>query len=348
MGKKKSLEKLKKLEKKKKLKKLGNKKKFEKEKKWKEKAKLKKYVLGIDVGGTTCKLGIFEVEGKLVDKWEIPTDTTEHGSKILENVADSIFEKLRDKSIEIAEVLGVGIGIPGTVKKGGIVERNANLGWENVNVEEELSAKMHLPVRAGNDANVAALGEMWQGGAKGFDNILMVTLGTGVGGAVIVDGKMLSGSHGAGGEIGHMTVNKSETLQCGCGQYGCLEQYTSATGIVRMANRKSYGGQANKEEKLTAKAVLDAAKAGEESAVEVVEEVCEILGQALSNVACVSDPDIILIGGGVSKAGDYLVDCIRKHYKANAFFACENVKFALAELGNDAGIYGGAYMALDK
>lgn len=309
---------------------------------------MKKYVLGIDVGGTTCKLGIFETEGKLIDKWEIPTDTSEHGSKILDDVTDSILEKLSEKNIDLAEVLGVGIGIPGTVKKDGTVERNANLGWKNVNVEKELSVKMHLPVKAGNDANVAALGEMWQGGAKGFDNILMVTLGTGVGGAVIVDRKMLSGSHGAGGEIGHMTVNKSETLQCGCGQYGCLEQYTSATGIVRMAKRMSYVGQANKEEKLTAKTVLDAAKSGEKAAVEVVEEVCEILGQALSNVACVSDPDIILIGGGVSKAGNYLVDCIRKHYKENAFFACKNVKFALAKLGNDAGIYGGAYMALDK
>lgn len=309
---------------------------------------MKKYVLGIDVGGTTCKLGIFETEGKLIDKWEIPTDTSEHGSKILDDVTDSILEKLSEKNIDLAEALGVGIGIPGTVKKDGTVERNANLGWKNVNVEKELSVKMHLPVKAGNDANVAALGEMWQGGAKGFDNILMVTLGTGVGGAVIVDRKMLSGSHGAGGEIGHMTVNKSETLQCGCGQYGCLEQYTSATGIVRMAKRMSYVGQANKEEKLTAKTVLDAAKSGEKAAVEVVEEVCEILGQALSNVACVSDPDIILIGGGVSKAGNYLVDCIRKHYKENAFFACKNVKFALAKLGNDAGIYGGAYMALDK
>lgn len=308
---------------------------------------MKNYVLGIDVGGTTCKLGIFEITGKLIDKWEIPTDITEHGSHILDNVAESIHHRLKEKAIAPDEVQGAGIGIPGTVKKNGTVERNANLGWKNVNVEKELQAKLLLPVKTGNDANVAAMGEMWQGGARGFDNILMVTLGTGVGGAVIVDRRMLSGSHGAGGEIGHMTVNKSETLQCGCGQYGCLEQYTSATGIVRMAKRMA-GGQKNIEEDFTAKDVLDAAKGGNEAAVKVVEEVCEILGQALSNVACVSDPDIILIGGGVSKAGSYLLNCIQKHYRENAFFACEDVEFALAKLGNDAGIYGGAYMALDK
>ena len=209
-----------------------------------------------------------------------------------------------------------------------------------------------LNVKVGNDANVAALGEMWQGGAKGCKDVIMVTLGTGVGGGIIVDGKIVAGFNGAGGEIGHITVNNDEIEACNCGQYGCLEQYTSATGIVRVAKRKlaktASTTALTKYEPLTAKDIFDEAKAGDEIALSLVEEVCGILGSALSNMACVVNPEVIVIGGGVSKAGSILIDCIQKHFVETSFFACRDTKFALASLGNDAGMYGCVQMLLEE
>ena len=206
-------------------------------------------------------------------------------------------------------------------------------------------------MKAGNDANVAALGEMWQGAAKGCRDVIMVTLGTGVGGGIIVDGKVVAGFDGAGGEIGHITVNAHEKEQCNCGQYGCLEQYASATGVVRVAKRTlekaSEDTALRKHADLTAKDVFDEAKAGDKVALEVVDEVCGILGAALSNIACVVNPEVIVIGGGVSKAGDILTDAVKKHFVATSFHACVNTKFVLAGLGNDAGMYGCVEMLLD-
>lgn len=313
--------------------------------------KMKKYAFGVDVGGTTCKIGFFETDGKLLDKWEIKTDTENKGENILSDVAKAIDNKLAQEGIRKEEVQGIGIGVPGSVKIGGIVNRCINLGWGIVNVEEELGSLTGLKIKVGNDANVAALGEMWQGGAKGCKDIIMVTLGTGVGGGIVVDGKVVTGFDGAGGEIGHITVNHDEIEPCNCGQYGCLEQYTSATGIVRVAKRKL----AKTSEKtnltnfpvLTAKDVFDEAKAGDAIALGLVDEVCEILGAALSNMACVVNPEVIVIGGGVSKAGAILLDNIRKHFIETAYFGCRDTKFALAELGNDAGIYGCVQMLLN-
>ena len=312
---------------------------------------MKKYAFGVDIGGTTCKIGFFETSGKLLDKWEIKTNTANNGESILSDVAQAVDNKLAQEGISKDEVQGIGIGVPGPVKSNGVVNRCVNLGWGVVNVEEGLESLTGLKVKAGNDANVAALGEMWQGGARGSRDVVMVTLGTGVGGGIIVDGKVVAGFNGAGGEIGHITVNNDEIEACNCGQYGCLEQYTSATGIVRVAKRKldktSDETSLRGIENLTAKDVFDEAKAGDKIALGLVDEVCQILGAALSNIACVVNPEIIVIGGGVSKAGDILIETIQKHFVESSFHACRDTKFALASLGNDAGMYGCVQMLLE-
>ena len=312
---------------------------------------MKKYGFGVDIGGTTIKMGFFETDGKLLDKWEIKTNTANGGAEILSDIAKSIDNKLAQEGISKADVQGAGVGVPGPVRGGGIVNRCVNLGWGVVNVAEELGALTGLTVKVGNDANVAALGELWQGGAKGCKDAVMVTLGTGVGGGVIVDGKIVAGFHGAGGEIGHITVNPDEIEACNCGNHGCLEQYASATGIVRMAKRKlaktDEATALRNYDPLTAKDIFDEAKAGDTVAKDLVNELGLILGSALSNLAVVANPEVIVIGGGVSKAGAILIDTVAEHFKENAFYALKDTRFELATLGNDAGIYGCMAMLLD-
>ena len=311
---------------------------------------MKKYGFGVDIGGTTIKMGFFETTGQLLDKWEIKTNTENGGVNILSDVAKSIDNKLAQEGISKSEVQGVGVGVPGPVKQDAIVNRCVNLGWGIVNVAEELGALTGLQVKVGNDANVAAMGEMWQGGGKGCKDVVMVTLGTGVGGGIIVDGKIVSGFNGAGGEIGHITVNPDEIEACNCGNYGCLEQYTSATGIVRMAKRKLAKSDdettLRKFEVLTAKDIFDEAKTGDEVAKELVDELGNILGATLAKIGCVVNPEVFVIGGGVSKAGMILIDTIQEHYKETAFYASKETRFELATLGNDAGIYGCVAMIL--
>lgn len=312
---------------------------------------MKKYGFGIDVGGTTIKMSLFEMTGKMLDKWEIPTDTKNQGSSILDDIAAAVEGKLSEKKIGKEDVAGIGIGVPGPVTGSAVVIRCANLGWGRVDVAQELGAKTGLPVKVGNDANIAALGEMWQGGGKGYKNAVMVTLGTGVGGGIIIDGKIVEGPNGAGGEIGHIFVEENEPEACGCGKHGCLEQYASATGVVRLANRAlAVDGRASSLrsfDKITAKDVFDAAKDKDAVALEVVEKMGKILGTALANVACVVDPEVFVIGGGVSKAGPILTDVIQKYYIERAFHACRDARFALATLGNDAGVYGGVSLLLN-
>ncbi|MCI9124691.1 MAG: ROK family glucokinase [Eubacterium sp.] len=313
---------------------------------------MEKYGFGVDIGGTTIKMSLFEMVGEIVDKWEIPTNTADHGSSILDDVAAAIEGCLTEWKIEKEDVAGIGIGVPGPVLENAVVMKCVNLGWGRVDVARVLGEKTGLKVRVGNDANVAALGEMWQGGGKGNKNVVMVTLGTGVGGGMIVNGQVIGGSNGAGGEIGHIFVEENEPEACGCGKHGCLEQYASATGIVRLAKRAlaadgretALRGPKN----LTAKDVLDAAKAGDAMALEVVEKMGKILGTALANVACVVDPEVFVIGGGVSKAGSILIDTIQKYFKERTFSSCREIKFALAELGNDAGVYGCVYLLLSS
>lgn len=308
------------------------------------------YCFGIDVGGTTVKCGLFKTDGVLVEKWEIPTRTENNGSEIVPDVAKTIEEKLAEKNISKEEVDGIGIGVPGPVNAEGDVIAAVNLFWGYKKLSKELNELTGLTVKVGNDANVAALGEAWKGAAAGAKNVILVTLGTGVGGGIIVDGKIVAGHHGAGGEIGHANVMHDETETCNCGNKGCLEQYTSATGIVRLAKQELASSEEpsvlREEKELSAKAVLDGYKSGDALSLRVMDKVGEILGGALAMFTAVVDPETIVIGGGVSKAGQPLVDCIASHYKKYAFSACRETPIVIANLGNDAGIYGAAKMVL--
>lgn len=312
---------------------------------------MKRYGFGVDVGGTTCKIGLFDMSGIKLESWEIPTDLSDNGSAILDDIAAAVLGKMEERGISKEDVQGIGLGVPGPVGRDGTVFKCVNLGWGVFNVEQALSQRTGLAVRAGNDANVAAMGEMWQGGAAGHQDVVMITLGTGVGGGVIINGKMAAGHHGAAGEIGHIIINPDETDACGCGKKGHLEQYASATGIVRMAM-----GQLAVEkrqtvltviEPLTARDIFDAAKGGDAVSLELVDRLCEILAIAMADISNVADPEVYVIGGGVSKAGTILADGIRRHFAERAFHACENTEVVLAALGNDAGIYGCVRLLFD-
>ena len=313
---------------------------------------MKKFCIGVDIGGTTVKIGLFSEQGKVEEKWEIVTRKDEGGSFILSDIAASIQEKLEKHNIAKDKVAGIGIGVPGPVTEDGTVLKCVNLGWGIFNVADEVRKLTGIQnIKVGNDANVAALGEMWQGGGKGYKNIVMMTLGTGVGGGIILDGKILTGSKGAAGEIGHITVNYDEGDTCNCGKRGCLEQFASATGIVKEAKRlllvSDKASKLRDLQYLSAKAIFDAAKEGDELADDLVDELTKYLGIAASHIAAVVDPEAFVIGGGVSKAGEILTNRIKQNYEKNVMFALQNKEFKLAELGNDAGIYGCAKMVID-
>lgn len=310
-----------------------------------------KYGFGVDLGGTTVKLALFEENGTLLHKWEIPTVKSDSGSHILPDIAAAIRGCMAEKKLTNGDILGVGIGVPGPINGKGVVNRCVNLGWGVFNVSETLSDLLELPVKAGNDANVAALGEFWKGGGQGCENMVMATLGTGVGGGIVVEGKLLHGAHGAGGEIGHIQLNKDETEQCSCGGYGCAEQYCSATGIVRLAKRYLAANDVSSAmrgmENLSCKDIFDLARAGDVAAVVVREQYFSLLGEFLAKVCCVADPEVVVLGGGVSKAGKELIKGVEPYFQKFAFHACRETKFALAALGNDAGVYGAFKLALD-
>lgn len=312
-----------------------------------------KVCFGIDVGGTTVKIGLFTTDAKLIDSVEIPTRKEEEGSHILSDICEVIEAKLVEKKITRDDLIGVGIGIPGPITKDGTVLNCVNLGWGIFNVEEKLSQMLGgIKVKAGNDANVAALGETWQGGGRGFEDIVLVTLGTGVGGGVIIGGKIVTGSNGAAGEIGHIpVVEGADAEKCGCGKVGCLETVGSATGIVREAKKllakSSESSVLRNTEEFTCKDIFDAAKEGDKLAMEVVDKLAFYLGKAIAGIAAVTNPQVIVIGGGVSKAGKFLLEKIEEYFIKYAFHATKNAKFALATLGNDAGMYGAAALMLD-
>ena len=299
-----------------------------------------KYGFGIDLGGTTVKLAYFDENGTMLDKWEIPTVKDDGGKQILPDIAAAVRKYIDDHQIDEATILGLGIGVPGPVDGKGFVNKCVNLGWGHLNVAEELAKLTGFSVKAGNDANVAALGEYWKGGGQGCENMIFATLGTGVGGGIVIEGKLLHGTNGAGAEIGHMVLRKDETAVCGCGKRGCVEQYCSATGIVRMAGLR---GMHN----VTCKDIFDAGKAGDKVALEVLDEYYDCLGEFLASVCTVIDPQIVVLGGGVSKAGDVLLQGVEPYFRKYVFHAAGEVKFALASLGNDAGAYGAFKLALD-
>ena len=299
-----------------------------------------KYGFGIDLGGTTVKIAYFDETGNMLQKWEIPTVTADGGKQILPDIAASIRDFIDGHQINEAAILGMGIGVPGPVSGKGVVNKCINLGWGVFNIAQELSALTGFPVKAGNDANVAALGEYWKGGGRGYDNMVFATLGTGVGGGIVIEGKLLHGAHGSGAEIGHMVLNRNETAACGCGKHGCVEQYCSATGIVRLAGLHGMHD-------VSCKDIFDAAKAGDKVALEVMDEFYEYLGEFLGSLCSVIDPEVVVLGGGVSKAGEMLLTGVEPYFHKYVFHAASDVKFALASLGNDAGAYGAFKLALD-
>ena len=312
---------------------------------------MRPYAFGVDIGGTTVKLGLFETEGNLLEKWEIPTRTEEDGRQIIPDIAEAINEKMKARGMTPDDVQGIGIGVPGPVLNGSIVNRCVNLGWGVMDVAKEMGRFTGVEnIAAGNDANVAALGEMWKGAGEGHENVVMITLGTGVGGGIILNGKIVSGIHGAAGEIGHIKVSEDEAFPCGCGKKGHLEQYASATGIVRKAKEllldPAKESVLRDLETVTAKDVFDAARNRDGLAEEVVRFSCSRLGQAMSYIADVIDPEVFVIGGGVSRAGEILLDTVKKYYRETVFHASENTEIALAKCGNDAGMYGAVKMIL--
>ncbi len=311
------------------------------------------YALGVDVGGTTVKMGCIKPDGTLLYTWEIPTRTENGGAMILKDISESIAEEMKKHDFQKERIIGIGMGVPGPVGNDGTVYKCANLGWGVFNVEEEMRALTGFPTKAANDANAAALGEMWMGGGKGYREMMLITLGTGIGGGIIMDGKIIPGFNGSAGEIGHITVNEEETEVCGCGKRGCLEQYASANGVARVA--KKYLTEHDddtvlrriKVSRVTSKDVFDAARNGDEVALRLVDDFGKIMAQVLAQAACVINPQAFVIGGGMAKAGDILIDAIQKHFEKYAFHATRGTLFALASLGNAAGMYGGARMILD-
>lgn len=312
---------------------------------------MKQYVFGVDIGGTTCKLGLFDNAGNMLDKWEIKTEKDDQGRHILKNVAKALRQKLHERNISEDEVLGIGMGVPGTKDKRGCFEC-PNLDWKHVAAEKEMSEIMcGIKVKALNDANAAALGEMWKGSGSGYQDMVMVTLGTGVGGGIIVGGKVLEGAHGAAGEIGGIVVNPEETESFIAGPKGCLEQYASATGLVNMTYKRLAQPHdlsvLDIMEQITAKDVFEACKSEDKLAAEIINTFCEILGKGLARVSYVVDPEVYVIGGGVSKAGESLLEAVQAAFLEEVPDTCRDTEFVLASLGNDAGMYGAVFAIVE-
>lgn len=310
-----------------------------------------KYCFGVDIGGTFVKIGLFTTEGELLDKWQIPTRREDQSSHVLPDIAESVLAKLEEKGIAKEDVTGIGFGTPGPVTEDGVAVCPANLDWVNKPVAKELTELTGFPAKGGNDVNVAGLGEMWRGGAKGYKNVVVVPIGTGVGAAIIVNGKIITGTRGAAGEVGHIHVDDEIQEPCGCKAVGCVEQFSSATGLVRMAKKALAEGKETSLrdlEEVTAKDVIDAAKAGDEVADQIFDKFCDYLGYSLAATAAVIDPEIFIIGGGVSKAGQVLVDRVQAYFKKYAWPGIRGIEFALATLGNDAGICGAASIAIGE
>ncbi len=301
---------------------------------------------GIDVGGTGVKIGYFDND-ELVDKFNIPTNKENNGSEVIKEISDAVKAYATERGIDLNDIDGYGFGIPGPVQNN-IATICPNLGWINYDVKKEFNKYIVCDnVAVANDANVAAAGEFWVVGS-GVRNLVMLTFGTGVGGGIIVDGKVIEGANGAAGELGHIPSKIEGGNQCGCGNTGCLETIASATGIVTEAKKALL--ESNKESTLrhsadlTAKEVFDAAKSGDIVALECVDQLGKYVGIACANIAATVDPDLFIIGGGVSAAGEILIDTIKKWYTQFAMKPFKDTPFEIAKLGNDAGIYGAAYI----
>ena len=310
-----------------------------------------KYCFGIDIGGTMVKIGMFSETGELLVRWEIPTRKGADPVLLLEDIKTSLNQCMAEHKIDVENTLGIGMTAPGPVTADGILHNAVNIGWGAVKLAELAEDIIGIsPVRIGNDARVAALGEAVYGAGKNAKSMLMLTLGTGVGGGVVLDGKILMGSSGVAGEIGHMTIDPYETETCSCGKKGCLEQYASATGMVRVAEKflkeRKEESVLRQLKQLTAKDLWSAAKNGDALANEITDVVCDRLGSAIANAIYLVDTEMIVIGGGVSAAGDLLLKKVETSYQEKVFAHSRNKRFVLAELGNDAGICGAAALIL--
>src|SRR5699024_10784323 len=313
---------------------------------------MSKTIIGVDVGGTSIKIGWLSIQGDILHKWEIPTDTSDNGKTILTDIWESISNSITSFNMDRDNVIGIGVGVPGfIITEEGIVDEAVNIGWKNINVKKELSTLSGLPVCVANDANTAVLGENWRGAGNQAKNVLAVTIGSGVGGGVIVNGVLVSGENGAAGEIGRSTVDLNGCL-CNCGKKGCLATIASATGIVRQAQESikvnSSSGLAqlySENGHLTAKDVFDLADKGDEISGGIIQHTMDVLGLSLANVATVLNPSKILIGGGVSNAGPALINGIRTSFQKYALPRTNKAcTIKTAQLGNDAGMIGAAFL----
>jgi glucokinase len=314
----------------------------------------KKWLVGIDIGGTTIKIALISINGEILDKWEIPTNKNNHGNEIPSDIAKALHIKSSEHNLTTDHLLGVGVGAPGPVNDAdGSVSVGVNIGWSNFPLKKKLQEVLSLPVVIDNDANVAALGEMWKGAGDGSSDMLCITLGTGVGGGVIANGDILHGVNGAAGEIGHLTVVTEDGAPCNCGKKGCLETVASATGIVRLANvwlqSTDTPSKLRSQQPLTSKVIFDSADEGDVIALKLIEKVAFYLGLSLANVANVTNPQKIVVGGGVSKAGDTLLNPVKKQFQQFAFpRVAEGAELTIAKLGNDAGVIGAAWLVKHK
>ena len=316
-----------------------------------------KKIIGIDLGGTSIKFGILTTEGVVQDKWSIPTNILDGGKNIVPDIVASINHRLNLYNLDKSEFLGIGMGTPGTVNiEKGTVKAAYNLNWENTQeVASVISKGVGLPFILDNDANVAALGERWVGAGENNPDVVFITLGTGVGGGIISAGHLIHGVAGAAGEIGHICVEPHDGFACTCGNYGCLETLTSATGIVRLSNKfaEEYEGTSSIKasidngDAVTSKDIFGAAEDGDAFSLSVVDKFAYYLGFACANLGSTLNPDSIVIGGGVSAAGEFLRAKVEENFKKYAFPSVRNsTKIKLAVLGNDAGIIGAASLAL--
>lgn len=313
-----------------------------------------KLLTGVDIGGTSIKIAFISLDGDIIYKWEIPTDRKNNGAQICPDIAKALVQKAEEQNIMYENILAIGVGAPGFVDvERGVVHEAVNIGWKNFDLKDRLETLTKLPVIADNDANLAALGEMWRGAGDGAKDVLCVTLGTGVGGGIIANGDILHGVSGTAGEIGHITVKPIDGAPCNCGKSGCLETIASATGIVRLTKELLLKGKVSsanlKVEQLTAKDVFVAAQEQDELALDVIKEVCFYLGLALANLGNSLNPKKIVMGGGVSRAGNTLLTPLQRSFNEYALGQVQqDTEIVLATLGNDAGVIGAAWIAKTK
>lgn len=305
-----------------------------------------KFAVGVDIGGTNIKSALLDINGKIYHKIEFPTEAHRGWEDVLNRIYHGIHQLINLEACKVSDILGIGLGIPGLPNfTTGEVLWGPNIGWEKVPAGSWLSGKLGLPVYIDNDGNVAAYGEFWAGAGKNAKILAAVTIGTGVGAGIIINGNVLRGVGGAAGEFGHMII-LPDGPTCSCGRKGCLETLTSATAIVKAAERAIDEGHETSLAKLrqiNAKAIFQGAAAGDKVSQEIIDELAYYLGIGLANITNLLNPDLILIGGGVSRGGSLLMNPLRKYTLENSLpTAGQQVKIELAQLGNDAGAVGAA------